>query len=104
MLSILDIVSLFTRVPASPAIQVAKHRLESDTQLAERFSLAIAKIITLLKFCLDATYLAFRGSYYRQINGTAMGSPVTIVNLVLEDVKQRALLTFPNHPSFGIIA
>ena len=59
-------------------------------------------MITLLKFCLDATYLAFRGSFYRQIHGTAMGSPVsvTVANLVMEDVEQRALATFPNPPKF----
>ena len=54
-----DVVSLFTRVPTSLAIQVAKERLESDTHLAERSFLTVTEIITLLKFCLDATYLAF---------------------------------------------
>ena len=90
----------FTRVPTSLAVQVAKQRLELDTHLAERSSLTVTEIITLLKLCLDATYLAFRGSFYRQIHGTAMGSPVsvTVANLVMEDVEQRALATFTNPP------
>ena len=49
----------------------------------------------LLEFCLSATFLAFRGSVYQQTYGTAMGSPVsvTIANLVMEDVEERALGT-----------
>ena len=49
----------------------------------------------LLVFCLSATYLAFRGSMYQQTYGTAMGSPVsvTIANLVMEDVEERAMTT-----------
>ena len=49
----------------------------------------------LLVFCLSATYLAFRGSMYQQTYGTAMGSPVsvTIANLVIEDVEERAIAT-----------
>ncbi len=44
---------------------------------------------------LDATYLANRGEVYQQVYGTAMGSPVsvTVANLVMEDVEQRALTT-----------
>ena len=97
-----DVVSLFTRVPTSLAVQVAKRRLESDTHFAERSSLTVTEMITLLKFCLDATYLTFRGSFYRQIHGTAMGSQVsvTVANLVMEDFEQRALATFPNPPKF----
>ena len=43
-----EAVSLFTMVPTSLAIQVAKQRLETDTSLAERSSLAVIEIVTLL--------------------------------------------------------
>ena len=49
----------------------------------------------LLEFCLSATFLSFRGGIYQQTFGTAMGSPVsvTIANLVMEDVEEKALAT-----------
>ena len=45
-----------------------------------------------LPFC---HLLAFRGLVYQQTYGTVIGSPVsvTIVNLVMEDVEERALAT-----------
>ena len=53
-------------------------------------SQSITEIIMLLEFCLDATYLTFCGSVYRQIQGRVMGYPVsvTVANLVREDVEQ----------------
>ena len=50
----------------------------------------------------DTTYFVFEGTYYQQVFGTAMGSPVSAVigNLVMEDVEQRALMSAPVNPSF----
>ena len=48
--------------------------------------------------CLDATLLSFRGKVCKQIQGTAIGSPVSVV--VMEDVEQRALLMFHSPPWF----
>ena len=80
-----DVVSLFTRVPTSRAIQVTCDRLVNDPSLPDRTSLTVDDICSLLQLCLEATYLAFEGKVYRQIHGTSMGSPVSVVvaNLVI---------------------
>ena len=98
-----DVVSLFTKVPTQLAIQVAHQRLLDDTSLTSRTSLTTDEITTLLEFCLNATYFAFRNSLYQQVHGTAMGSPVSVVvaDLVMEDVESRAIATFPPHPVSG---
>ena len=97
-----DVVSLFTRVPTSRAIQVTRDRLMNDPSLPDRTSLTVDDICSLLQLCLEATYLVFEGKVYRQIHGTAMGSPVSVVvaNLVMEDVEQEALSTFHTPPRF----
>ena len=48
-------------------------------------------IIHLLSFCLRTTQFAYNGTYYQQVFGTAMGSPVSAVlaNMVMEDVEHR---------------
>ena len=80
-----DVVSLFTCVPTDLSIQVARRKLECDASLPERTSFSVNDITDLLSLCLDATFLSFRGSVYKQVHGTAMGSPVSVVvaNLVM---------------------
>jgi len=97
-----DIVSLFTCIPIGLAVQVARRRLESDLFLPERTDLSVDDIVGLLSLFLDATFLSFRGKVHRQVHGTAMGSPVSVVvaNLVMEDVEERALATFHSPPRF----
>ena len=92
-----DVVSLF---PTKLAIDVAHRRLEKDETLSDRTTLTVDNIIVLLDLCLKATYLMYRGCYYQQIIGTAMGSPVsvTVANLVMEEIEERALSTFDPPP------
>ena len=61
-----DAVSLFTNVPTELAINVARKRLLQDDTLEVRTLLMADQIISLLQLCLDATYMSFQGSYYRQ--------------------------------------
>ena len=97
-----DVVSLFTRVPTTRAIQVTRERLLGDLSLSDRTSLTVEDICSLLKLCLEATYLFFSGKIYQQVHGTAMGSPVSVVvtNLMMEDIEQKALSTFHTLPRF----
>ena len=90
-----DVVSLFTRVPMDPVVEVAQRRLDNDETLSYQTSLSVQEIVGLLSFWLNATYLSFRGEFYQQMFGTAMGSPVsvTFANLAMEDVEERALTT-----------
>ena len=97
-----DVVSLFTCVPTDLAVQVARRRLEKDQTLPERTDLSVDDIMDLLTLCLSATFLQFIGKVYQQVHGTDMGSPVSvvIVNLVMEDIEERALTTFHPPPHF----
>ena len=56
-------------------------------------------IILLLEFCLKNTYFSFQGQFYEQVEGAAMGSPVSpiVANLYMEYLEQKALSTAP-HP------
>ena len=97
-----DVVSLFTKIPVDLAVKVAEERLREDASLGQRTSLPVEDIIHLLSFCLETTLFAYNDTYYQQVFGTAMGSPVSavIANMVMEDVEQRALATSPVKPFF----
>ena len=97
-----DVVSLFTKIPVDFAVKVAEERLGEDASQGRRTSLPVEDIINLLSFCLKTTQFAYNGTYYQQVFGTAMGSPVSavIANMVMEDVEQRALATSPVKPFF----
>ena len=72
-----DVKALFTSVPIQPYIQIIKQRLQQDTTLPQRTCMSIPQIITLLEFCLTNTYFLFQGKYYEQVQGAAIGSPIS---------------------------
>ena len=95
-----DVVSLFTTIPIDLAVKVARKILSEDPHLADRTSLSIDDICYGLNLCLETTNFTFCNNHYKQIFGTAMGSPVscTVADLVVEDVELRALNNFTPKP------
>ena len=72
-----DITALFTSVPIEPALKIIKDQLEEDDRLQDRTVLSVQNIIDLLGFCLHDTYFSFQNEFYEQVEGAAMGSPVS---------------------------
>ena len=99
-LSSYDVSTLFTSVPVDPALNIIKDLLEKDHTLKERTVMAVSDIILLLEFCLKNTYFSFQDQFYEQVEGAAMGSPVSpiVANLYMNDLEQKALSTAPNPP------
>jgi len=94
-----DVVSLFTQVPIHFELNIAKQRLQSDSELSLRTGLSTTDLIKGLEIFLNSTNFMFRGKHYKQVFGTAMGSPVSVVaNLVMENIETRALETFVDPP------
>ena len=76
-LSSYDVSALFTTVPVDPALNIIKDLLAKHHTLKERTVLAVSDIILLLEFCLKNTYFSFQVQFYEQVEGAAMGSPVS---------------------------
>ena len=53
-------------------------------------------IMDLLNLCLTSTYFQYNGKHYRQLHGTAMGSPVSVVvaEIVMQNIEEQALTTY----------
>ena len=97
-----DVKALFTSVPIQPAIQIIKKLLEEDKDLKQRTSMSVDHIVCLLEFCLRSTYFTFKGRFYEQQEGAAMGSPISpiVANLYMEDLETKAIQSAQNPPSF----
>ena len=95
-----DVVSLFTRVPVDEALLVLSHHLQQDDNLKEQTSIPIPDLCTLVELCLKSTYFQFGEAFYEQVEGTAMGSPLSpvLANIFMEDFETRALETSPWKP------
>ena len=95
--------ALFTSVPIDPALKIIKDLLDKDTTLKERTVMEVGDIILLLEFCLKNTYFSFQGQFYEQVEGAAMGSPVSpiVANLYMEYLEQKALSTASTPQSSG---
>ena len=76
-LSSYDVSALFTSVPVDPALNIIKDLLEKDHTLMERTVMEVSDIILLLEFCLKNTYFSFQDQFFEQVEGAAMGSPVS---------------------------
>ena len=49
----------------------------------------MATIVRLLRFCLTSTSFLYRGQHYQQLDGVAIGSPVSpvITDIFMEDLE-----------------
>ena len=96
-----DVTSLFTSVPIQPVLNIIQQRLTKEQDPQKKTSMTIKQIISLPEFCLSSTSFVFQGQYYQQVEGAAMGSPLSpIVGYIfIENFEKEALETAPHPPS-----
>ena len=80
-----DVTALFTSVPIDPAFNIIKDLLEEEEKLSGRSVLSVQSIIELLLFSLHNTYFSFQNKFCEQVEGVAMGSPLSpiVANLYM---------------------
>ena len=89
-----DVKSVFTSIPLQLPLQCTKTSIQQSTI---KLPLPTEDIMDLpvLNLCLKSSYLQYNGRHYKQLHGTAMGSPVSvvIVEVVMQHMEERALAT-----------
>lgn len=77
-----DVVSLFTNIPK----QLVLHDIIQiwDT-IKPHTEINLDLFLEIVSFCMDTSYFVFRNQFYEQIEGTAMGNPLspTLADLVM---------------------
>ena len=71
-----DVKSLFTSIPLQLALQCTETAILQST---DPLPLPTEDIMDLLNLCLTSTYFQYNGKHYKQLHGTAIGSPVSVV-------------------------
>ena len=58
--------------------------------------------MSLLEFCITSTYFSFQGTFYEQVEGAAMGSPLSpiVSNIYMENFEVEAIRSAPSPPQF----
>ena len=91
-----DVTALFTCVPVDRSLEIIHQKLNDDTTLNDRTNLSAKQVTDLLEICLRTTYFQFDQVIYAQVEGAAMGSPVSpiVANLFMEWFEETAINSF----------
>ena len=86
-----DVASLFTRVPVNEALVVISQRLQNDATLKDRTNIDVPDLCTLVELCLKSTHFQFGKSFFEQVEGAAMGSPLSpiVANISWKTLRRR---------------
>ncbi|XP_037299336.1 uncharacterized protein LOC119190756 [Manduca sexta] len=89
-----DVTSLFTNVPVEDTL----HRIDD---LIKNAGLPTV-YMSIIEYCLKSGFFVWRGEYYLQMDGVAMGSPIApvVANIFMEWFEERALSTTEDKPRF----
>ena len=72
-----DVSALFTSIPVPVALQVINSKISTCTNFTNVCKIPTVKFIKLLKFTLTSCIFCFNKKFYTQLQGAAMGSPVS---------------------------
>ena len=93
-----DASALFTSIPVPVALQVINSKIFTCTNFTNICKIPTEKFMKLLEFTLTNRILCFKRKFYKQLQGAAMGSPVSpvIANIYMEHFES---LSIPKSPT-----
>ena len=85
--------SFFTSIPHDLALNCIKDFLNFNVDKYERTKLNCTQILDLIKLCFEASFFSYRDNIYKQVTGTPMGSPVSVViaEIVVQEIEKQIL-------------
>lgn len=83
----LDVVSLFTHVPIEPTMKFLEPLLPQP-------------VVKLFEYMLQSVYFMYNGAFHKQVDSTAMGSPLSsfIANFFMQPFEAQVLKETPLKP------
>ena len=92
-----DVIVLFTSIPVPVALQIINSKISNCTNFTNVCKIPTEKPIKLLEFTLTNCSFCFNKKFYNQLQGAAMGSPVSpvIANIYMEYFESLAIPSSP---------
>ena len=86
----LDVTSLFTNIPLQLVLDSLDKRFDS---IHNKCKIPFIEIVMCTKSLFNNTFFSFNNEYYRQIDGTPMGSPISplFADIVMDDLETYCL-------------
>ena len=96
-LILLDVTSLFTKVPVDFTIKIILRRIYDHSEIQTNISWAEMK--ELLRLCTKSVHFSYNDSIYIQSNGVAMGSQLgpILANIFMVELEREVLPTLAKH-------
>ena len=92
-----DVSALFTSIPVPAALQVINSKISTCTNFTNVCKIPTVKFMKLLEFTLTNCIFCLNKKFYEQLQGAAMGSPVSlfIANIYMEYFESLAIPSSP---------
>lgn len=90
----LDVVNLFTNIPKSLVVNIIKERWPI---ISTYTTVSLEIFIEMVNLSFETSYFCFDNTFYKQTDGTAMGSPASpiLANIVMEDLVEKVIKIIP---------
>lgn len=97
-----DVVSLFTSIPHSLALQCTHDALVDYDDFINHSRLSISEFLELIQLCISSNTFLYNGQLYQQISGLPMGSPASVVlcEITMQFIERRIEAEAPHRPLF----
>ncbi|XP_053681982.1 uncharacterized protein LOC128732703 [Sabethes cyaneus] len=81
----LDVTSLFTSIPKALVIHDI---INNWTNIDKHTDINLDLFLEIVEFCIDSSYFKYNNQHYQQLDGTAMGNPLSpaLADLVMENL------------------
>ena len=91
-----DVKSLFTSIPLQLALDCTETQYSHHDPYCQTTTTYRRHHGPTLNLCLTSTYFQYNGKHYKQLHGTAMGSPVSVVvaEIVMQNIEEQAVSTY----------
>ena len=97
-----DVKALFTSIPQDFALECVESFLQNNNSIFQKTKMNIKEISDMISLCFQSAFFKFDNKIFRQVTGTPMGSPASVViaEIVMQKIEQLIMPMIEDHIVF----